>query len=113
MIVVTSSHALRSHWRGTGRPMNGCGTSTTSSSATPADAGHDAAAPGRGSAVDPEGVHRFNTTQRCGTPLWSHTGGAATSSLPCASGCEAQPAVLFSPPRDGSSIPGDLCNLLR
>src|SRR5262249_26115437 len=45
-------------------------------------------------------------------PLWSHTGGVATSLLPRSSGCDAQTAVLFSPPRDGFSILDDRCKLL-
>jgi len=35
-----------------------------------------------------------------------------TSSLPRSSGCEAQTADLFSPPRDGFSILDDLDMLL-
>jgi hypothetical protein len=99
-----------------GDPCRACGTSTIPS-AEPVirrtrRPSPRAAASGPASAADPAGLHRSNTTQQCGTPLGAHTGGAATSSRPRSSGCEAQTAVRFSPPRDGSLILVDLYKLL-
>src|SRR5262245_30555668 len=105
MIFLRTTGAL-------GAPGRACGTATTPAAAARADPSTRAAASWPASAADPEGVPRAHTTQRCGTPLWSPTGGATPSSLPRASGGDAQTAVLLSPPRAGFSIRDDLCMLL-
>src|SRR5437763_5942831 len=94
-----------------GDPERARGMSTTpSSAARAAPRTHAAAWPA--SAAAPEGLHCSNPTQRCGTTLWAHTGGATTSSLPRFSGCDAWTVVLFSPPRDDFPVLDDPCKLL-
>ena len=74
-MVVKSSHALRSNWRGTGRPMKGCGTPTPPPSAA-RSLSHPCGSGTAGVHGGPEPLPRSGTPPRAGIPRWPPRGGA-------------------------------------